>query len=322
MKAGLKWLGIALAVAGSATFIVHVMASLNFADLRAHLSPRAVASLLAAILLYSAVVPLGALAWQRILAGLGPRAGYASLLSIMLTTQAGKYLPGNVGQHIGRIALSLSLGIPAALLGASMVYELALLLAAAPLTAAAAAALSQPGLVLLLDGRGSTLAVAAALAVIVLAALPLASRLVPMLLRRIPARIAGRVAALPDLPVATMLGVIGIFALCLVCIGASLGILALGLIYDAPIDFPLLTAAFAIAWVVGFVTPGAPAGIGVREALLLAMLGPSLGPVEAPLLILAMRIASTLSDALCFAIGLIVMARPRRAAYSERNDDD
>ena len=94
--------------------------------------------------------------------------------------------------------------------------------------------------------------------------------------------------------------------------GAGLSVLALGLFPDAPIDYALLTAAFALAWVVGFVTPGAPAGLGVREALLLAMLSHGMGASNASLLIVALRIATTLGDMLCFALGLAMMPRVRR----------
>ena len=44
-------------------------------------------------------------------------------------------------------------------------------------------------------------------------------------------------------------------------------------------DAPLwsLTGIFATAWVAGFVTPGAPAGVGVREAALTVGLTPICG---------------------------------------------
>lgn len=319
MKAGLKWLGTALAVIGSAVFIAHVVSSLNFADFRDHLSPRSVLGLLGTVLLYSLVVPLGALAWQRILAGLGHRAAYAALLSIMLTTQAGKYLPGNVGQHIGRFALSLSLGIPATLLVVSLGYELALLLFADLLTALVSGALSGPGLALLLDERGSAMAIAGVLAVAGFGAIALSVRLLPVLVRRFASRSAAAMDRLPPLALRTIAEVVGIFAFSMLCVGAGFSVLAHGLLAGAPVDFALLTAAFAIAWAVGFVTPGAPAGIGVREALLLIMLSPSLGTGDASLLIVALRIATTLGDMLCFVAGLALTARLRRQSGRKRS---
>jgi uncharacterized membrane protein YbhN (UPF0104 family) len=63
--------------------------------------------------------------------------------------------------------------------------------------------------------------------------------------------------------------------------------------------------------VIGFVTPGAPAGLGVREAVLLLLLAHGMGAANASLLILTLRIATTLGDMLCFVIGLAMMPRVR-----------
>jgi uncharacterized membrane protein YbhN (UPF0104 family) len=96
-------------------------------------------------------------------------------------------------------------------------------------------------------------------------------------------------------------------------VGAGLTVLAGGLFPAQSHDFALLTAAFTIAWAIGFVTPGAPAGLGVREALLLLMLTQPLGAADASLLILALRVATTLGDMLCFVAGLALMPMLRRA---------
>jgi hypothetical protein len=47
---------------------------------------------------------------------------------------------------------------------------------------------------------------------------------------------------------------------------------------------------------------------------MLVMLGPVLGEAEAALLILALRIATTLGDLLCFAAGVPLLSRVRRTA--------
>ena len=312
MKRWLRWIGMGLAVAGSVVFMGYVLSSLHVENLRSHLSPAMVGSLLACILIYSMVIPLGAFAWKQLLAGMGHRVHFRTLNTILLATQAGKYLPGNIGQHIGRIGLSLSQGIPAPLLVASMAYEVVLLLLADVLTAIASGAMSKPGLQFLLQGRAGSMAIAISVAVIGIAAIPLLARLLPMLVEWIMSKGNAAAGRLRPLRMKTILIVVGIDAFAMLCVGASISVLALGLLPGIPVDFALLTAAFTIAWAVGFVTPGAPAGIGVREALLLLMLGPSLGAANASLLILALRIATTLGDMLCFAIGFAQVALMRR----------
>src|SRR5690606_40415643 len=48
---------------------------------------------------------------------------------IFATTQFGKYLPGNVGHHLGRVALAASYGFPGATVVATMVVEAGLVVA-------------------------------------------------------------------------------------------------------------------------------------------------------------------------------------------------
>ncbi|MCU7859341.1 MAG: hypothetical protein KZQ86_05800 [Candidatus Thiodiazotropha sp. (ex Lucinoma kastoroae)] len=45
-------------------------------------------------------------------------------------------------------------------------------------------------------------------------------------------------------------------------------------------DSALILNSFAIAWSIGFITPGAPPGIGIREALLLQLLTPLSGALH------------------------------------------
>ncbi len=98
----------------------------------------------------------------------------------------------------------------------------------------------------------------------------------------------------------------------------GIGIIALAhlLLPSQPHDNWLLVASFALAWVVGFATPGAPAGLGVREGLLLLMLGPVYTPALAGILIIALRLATTLGDVINFVVGLILLPRNRQPTPS------
>ena len=69
---------------------------------------------------------------------------------------------------------------------------------------------------------------------------------------------------------------------------------------DPSLGPALPIAACTLAWMLGFVTPGAPAGLGVREAVLLGLLGPVLGEPAALLLSLQLRLATLGGDLLLF----------------------
>ena len=85
-----------------------------------------------------------------------------------------------------------------------------------------------------------------------------------------------------------------IFAGILVLAGGTIDSIAL---------FIGVASSFTIAWLIGLVTPGAPAGLGAREAALVLLLA-GLAP-ESTILVAAVigRLVSTLGDLLFFHVG-------------------
>lgn len=64
----------------------------------------------------------------------------------------------------------------------------------------------------------------------------------------------------------------------------------------------LIIAGYTISWVLGFVVPGAPGGIGVREAVLLLMLGPLFTNNIVLLAAIVLRITSIIGDLIAFLL--------------------
>jgi uncharacterized membrane protein YbhN (UPF0104 family) len=67
-----------------------------------------------------------------------------------------------------------------------------------------------------------------------------------------------------------------------------------------------LSLLFASAWTAGYLLPGAPGGLGVREAVSIALLTPILGAGTAVALSITMRLSTTLGDGLAFLVGLLL----------------
>lgn len=90
-----------------------------------------------------------------------------------------------------------------------------------------------------------------------------------------------------------------------------LAALSLRLLCDQPEALPL--AAWcgwsALAWVVGYVTPGAPGGLGLREAVLVLGLAPVLGDAQALALALAYRLVTVAADGVLALGGFIALRR-------------
>ncbi len=61
-----------------------------------------------------------------------------------------------------------------------------------------------------------------------------------------------------------------------------------------------LIAAYMIAWVFGFVIPGAPGGIGVREMALTLLLAPVMGRDKIVVLSVMHRLVTVLGDVLAY----------------------
>jgi len=76
-------------------------------------------------------------------------------------------------------------------------------------------------------------------------------------------------------------------------------------------QLPVVVAAGALAAVVGFLAVFAPAGLGVREAVLLIVLGQALGPEAAVLTAVLSRLLMTLVDITLAGIGALLLRLQR-----------
>ncbi|MEO7322804.1 MAG: hypothetical protein ABIW48_08990 [Burkholderiales bacterium] len=76
--------------------------------------------------------------------------------------------------------------------------------------------------------------------------------------------------------------------------------------------WPTLVIAYLLAWLAGFVVPGAPGGLGVRESVLLLLLSANVPDSQALALALGlgMRFVSTLGDALCAGLAYLLGRGP------------
>lgn len=313
MRRFYRVLGLIAGLIVTAFFVWYVTRSLRGHNLSAYATPRAALGItLAALVWPFAALPL-AWAWRDLLAGVGTKKHWRELYGIMCISQFAKYVPGNVAQYAGRVGMSLARGIPARALAVTLIMETLLLIAAALTVGVSTGVVSTIGLDLL-QHHSSQLAVILALVVLAIAALFVIRKFAPPLLRRFAPRYTPALdgALLP--PTAHLLRAFAFYCAMYLMTGASTIVLASFLVPGAPHDYWLLTASLTLAWVVGFVTPGAPAGLGVREGLLLLMLTPAYTAAVASVMVIALRIVTTLGDVLILCGGLMLI--PRRGIES------
>lgn len=270
------------------------------------------ASLAAFLAAYAAF----AFGWHLLLLTAGTRPSVASSVGIFATAQFGKYLPGNVGHHIGRVAITTSIGLPAHAVVATMITEVVVVLAWMVLLGLplfdfwiARLALENAGLLKILLPIGALLVAVGIVAYLLLRKLPAVTSTLASL-----REVAAHASESPGKAVTAILMILaGILAT-----SFSLALLDPTATLLRPDKFLVLTGLFAAAWLLGFVTPGAPAGVGIREVVLTEGLTPLLGRESSLLVALMFRILSTGADLLVFiaGLGLLWWERHRRVESS------
>lgn len=68
----------------------------------------------------------------------------------------------------------------------------------------------------------------------------------------------------------------------------------------------IVIGAYQLSWLMGFITPGAPAGIGIRETVIVALLSAYITIDSVLLGIVLYRLANTIGDFLAFAISSVI----------------
>ena len=210
--------------------------------------------------------------WRDLLAANGQRPGLRWSVSTYGLSQLAKYIPGNVFAHfVGRQALGAADGLPHGVLGRSSLYEL--------LSLAAAGAIVGLWALPLIDGRLGWLATPHGGAAVVVLGL-LAARVT----------VGARMARVFGAHLLVLLSGAVVFLWLLSLLGAL----------PDPAAWLPFCGAYTIAWLAGFATPGAPAGLGVRELVLLFLLRGDVQDEELLLAVTLARVISVLGDTLFF----------------------
>ncbi|MGN6520451.1 MAG: hypothetical protein ACTHK2_13595 [Dokdonella sp.] len=246
-----------------------------------------------AIACYAAAAAMLGVAWVALVRiAAGHRVAAAPLYTSHLRAQLAKYLPGNVFHVAYRHVAARRAGVGHAPLALALGMETLLIVASAGTLSVGVSS----------DARIVTIAPWAHGLAWAAWSLPVVGAFAVS----VYARRAGRRIALPNL----LRGIAGVLAIHLAFVALS----ALALRSLAPGGGGLSIGSwcgwFALAWVLGYVTPGAPAGLGVRETVLVLGLGPALGDAQALVVALAYRLVTVVVDAALAGIGFVLRGRP------------
>ncbi len=243
--------------------------------------------LLACIAIYAVSHVSTGLSWPLSVRQLGTQMSFRDGFRIGMVAQIGKYLPGNIAHYAGRGLLAKQVGISFTTTGISTAIELGSALSAVMAIAAIAMAFDPRPIARLPIIPASGL----------VAALLIAAGMVfvwTWLFRR---GVDPKLLAGPTLCLAVSFSLSG---LSIYALSHALG--------HTEISLPVAVGIFALAWGVGFVVPGAPAGLGIREAILLALLGPMVGAGPAIAIALFHRLITAAVDAVAALVGYAWLA--------------
>jgi hypothetical protein len=246
-----------------------------------------ICSAAALTLVYGISNMLLARAWWSILCANDVGLPWLTALRIYGISQIAKYVPGNVMHIALRQSMGLVAGLPGWALAKSSFWEIAAICCCGALFALLAAPLIWPPITNQLAGLMYLLAF---LGEILFAG-----------------RLAGRHLAKAC-----------VWHTIFLLLSASVFLGALELIAGEAIAFPMVVAwgaAYVVAWLAGVVTPGAPAGLGVREAVLMLLLGGHIAGPDLLLAVLLSRLITVTGDGLFFAGS---WALRRQATLSEK----
>lgn len=234
-------------------------------------------------------------AWQRLLNIHGfTEKDQLQCHIIYSRTQIAKYLPGNVFHFAGRYALGREAGISKLALIGSTFYENFGVLSAAGI-------FSLVGLLVYQKTDLQTLAFGETLShLIILLAILLALIII--------FRMISLSKGLDHTPKKVLqLMSVGLFYLAFFLAFGVIASMVVELTSTREIKhWEFIIPAFSMAWITGFVTPGAPAGMGVREFTVVFLLSPLLGDVTSLLSALLFRLVTIVGDLLFFLSSFIL----------------
>ena len=227
--------------------------------------------------------------WRTVLEGWRESLRIIDAARIWTISSLGAYIPGKVWSIAGMALMAQQRGVSGtAATGSAVIMQLISIATGAMI---ALALVGTAYLDRFLGGWGSIAAMVLA-AVTLLGAVTLTS---PSLTRRIGFLLRRPDAIRPVEPGA-LAGAIFANLIAWAGYGIALQLLALGTLHDIDLPWSTATGAFAASYVTGYVFVLLPAGFGVREFVMIAILAPTIGADRAAALAAVSRVVLTINQ--------------------------
>ncbi len=297
IKKYLKYIGNLVTVV-SIAFVIYAVFKLKI-DFEKLANPGAVLILCIGALGVTFTVYFLAYAWKNTLDYLsGRKNSYRDVAFVYGKANIGKYLPGNVMHYVERNLFAAKIGLNQLDLAISSIIEVIGIIIVALVFSAVCAheELLQAVVRYVKPMYAVILAVLGLLVITAAFIICRKSQRVRNMAKRLTGWKFFKVFVWNLIVYAVVLAILG-GILVLVC----------GFIYDVEIDgtgAAAIITYYMLAWVLGFIVPGAPGGIGVREAILVLLLSPVIGDTVTLSAALIHRLISIIGDFTGYMIAL------------------
>lgn len=219
-------------------------------------------------------------------------------VSVYCKANIGKYLPGNVMHYVNRNIYAVNIGLSQRKIALSSVLEIAEQVISAILLATS-----------VWGGELYQKLTGYVDATFIKASLLLAACLLMLIccfaIKKYREKINSRLLK-------TILKTFALHMAALIILGGVLDllyILSWGIMTSPEIQIKIISG-YILAWIAGFVVPGAPGGIGIREAVLISFVNPLMGAKAAAVLTVFHRFITVIGDFIAYAAGKILRRMP------------
>lgn len=306
----LKLIGMTL-LCVSLIYLHKTFAQLDYSIINVFLKAEHVIILsIVSIILYLIVLIIGAYIWSDWILTLEGKnnysfARYLQLVAVYYVANIQKYIPGNVFQFLGRNLLGSKIGYSHKSIISSSVLEMVLSIFAGILMLLFMAPLYFDSFKLLIKQ-------------------PIFEKFSVLMVSTILLVLLGTIlvvfrSGLKHLNFTTYFRTFNskcflyiiLFVITFVLLGV-INAIFLTQLFDVPIslsNFGILVFGFTVSWLVGFIVPGAPGGIGIREAVFLIIMNGVFIESHLFLIVVLVRFVGLISELLFFVLGWLYLKK-------------
>ncbi len=292
-----SWIGMAVTVVA---FLFIIQKLRGYAvDLSTLLEPKTIGSILLLSLVYGGSVLINAVVYQGLYRSLcGDAIPPKRIVKVYVQSNLYRYIPGNVLHYVGRNQLAVEYGVPHLSVAGVTLLEIIILTLASVCNAALFA---HQLLFQMLRQVPLWVWIAAAVVLIFGGIFLFRKRIFHKAVRTYFSAMNGRSLRVAGVALAVR------FALFVVYGWLFDSVLHMAGAPSGAIPFFTVTGMYAICWFIGFIVPGAPGGLGVREALLLYFFGQFFGSDLVLTAAVMMRLITVMGDVLAFLISRLII---------------